>query len=212
MSTQTEDQTKQAQTRAARLARVMEGYELDPSDPFDCPDPSVPGAARVEKTTQRYPCDVEAGKLVSHPRYVLVTQYGDRGDYRVHLAQTRSAVDQLAGYVYVAESGPETPICFYDLDQLAGPEPRPQEGDRVLYSEQELYVSWVREELIEGEVAYTYDLDPNPDADLDTAAELSVDPEEFEVIERAEEDERMPVRYGLAKVVVSVVFNTVPSP
>jgi hypothetical protein len=35
---------------------------------------------------------------------------------------------------------------------------------------------------------------------------------EVVVVERAEPDERMPVRYRLAKVVVSVVFNTVPSP
>jgi hypothetical protein len=139
MSTQTEDQTKQAQARAARLERVMEGYELDPSDPFDHPDPSVPGAARVEVVNHL---------LRSHPRYVLVTQYGDRGNYRVYLGNSRLNVEELAAR---AIRGEEDVICYYDLDQLAGPEPRPQEG------------------------------------------------------------ERMPVRYGLAKVVVSVVFNTEPS-
>jgi hypothetical protein len=39
-----------------------------------------------------------------------------------------------------------------------------------------------------------------------------VDEQYVEVVERAWPDERMPVRYGLARTVVSVVFNTVPSP
>jgi hypothetical protein len=42
--------------------------------------------------------------------------------------------------------------------------------------------------------------------------DAKVDEAYVEVVERACPDERMPVRYGLAKVVVSVVFNTVPSP
>lgn len=39
-----------------------------------------------------------------------------------------------------------------------------------------------------------------------------VDEQYVEVVEPAWPDERMPTRYEVARVVVSVVFNTVPSP
>lgn len=197
----TEDPIKQAQTRAERLERVMEGYELDPSNMFDRPNSSVPGAARVERTAQRYPCDTEAGKLVSHPRYVLVTQYGDRGQYRVTLAADLANVEQLAR---LAVCDGEAVWCFYDLDELAGPEPEITEGDTVAHPNAERFnlAPYVVERI-------ELDQDDDPMA---RGGGQCWSCEILDVIERGSEDERMPVRYGLAKVVVSVVFNTIPSP
>jgi hypothetical protein len=181
-----------AERRAARLAMVLEGYEVGDEG---MPDSSVPGAARVE-----YEADLHTGsrdvvadlrkprKPISHPRYVLLTQYGDKGNYRAYLANDVANVAQLAR---LAVCDGESIVVYFDLDELAGPEPL----------------------LVDGEVARYLCLveqgrEPKDWDDYDHR----VDEIEVVVVERAEPDERMPVRYRLAKVVVSVVFNTVPSP
>jgi hypothetical protein len=177
-----------AERRAARLAMVLEGYEVGDEG---MPDSSVPGAARVERTAQRYPCDVEAGKLVKHPRYVLLTQYGDKGNYRAYLANDVANVAQLAR---LAVCDGESIVVYFDLDELAGPEPEPT---AVMYSGTEWDVAGVDEDTGK----YNLERDGEfADAYIDACTPIDI------------EDERMPVRYGLAKVVVSVVFNTVPLP
>jgi hypothetical protein len=217
MSTNTE--ASLAERRAARLAMVLEGYEVGEEGG---PDSSVPGAARVERTAQRYPCDAEAGKLVDHPRYVLVTQYGDKGNYRVYLAKDLANVEQLAR---LAVCDGESISCYFDLDELAGPEPSPCEGDRVRLTEEgltyaddadepnEFYVVGSETDTFDGQAFERLYLARQPTAEyLSGDYACKVDEQYVEVVERAWPDERMPVRYGLARTVVSVVFNTVPSP
>jgi hypothetical protein len=207
-----------AERRAARLAMVLEGYEVGDEG---MPDSSVPGAARVE-----YEADLHTGsrdvvadlrkprKPISHPRYVLLTQYGDKGNYRAYLANDLANVEQLAR---LAVCDGESIVVYFDLDELAGPEPLIYEGDVVRWAPGDVSYAYrverVDEELVDGEVARYLCLveqgrEPKDWDDYDHR----VDEIEVVVVERAEPDERMPVRYRLAKVVVSVVFNTVPSP
>jgi hypothetical protein len=225
MSTNTEASLSPlAERRAARLAMVLEGYEVGEEGG---PDSSVPGAARVERTAQRYPCDAEAGKLVDHPRYVLVTQYGDKGNYRVYLAKDLANVEQLAR---LAVCDGESISCYFDLDELAGPEPSPCEGDRVRLTPEgvervdppyvenaqehnDFYVVGTETDTFDGEAYEKLYLARDRGADyLSGFYDHLIDEQYVEVVERAWPDERMPVRYGLARTVVSVVFNTVPSP
>jgi hypothetical protein len=186
-----------AERRAANLAKIIDGYDV-----HDDPDSSVPGAARVRKVNggpSALGCDV----VTDHPRLALVTQYGDKGNYRVHLAEDRRGVEQLAAYVATDADGGEAIVCYFDLDELAGEEPTFEVGD------------WVCVVADSDGEAYEITSISSPDATHpalyhlegamanDYAAEQLVD---------SDGDERMPVRYSLAKVVVSVVFNTVPSP
>lgn len=100
----------------------------------------------------------------------------------------------------------------YDLDILAGDDPLPMEGDRVNFEDQgEHYIVGVRDELIEGEIAYTYDLDFDANADPDSATYREVRDDEFTIIERGEPDERLPVKHAVAAVRNIVVFDTVAS-
>jgi hypothetical protein len=215
-----------AAERARRLAMIADGYEVGDEG---MPDGSVPGAARPELTAQRYPCDVEAGKLIKHPRYVLVTQYGNHGNYRLYLANDLANVEQLAAGALTSDSGSELVICYFDLDDLAGEEPTPCEGDRVRLTEKGVsygsvqvdkrstdvvfYVVGAETDTFDGRAFEWLYLSTSVDADyLSGDYDAKVDEQHVEVIERVEPDERMPVRYGLAKIVVSVTFNTVPSP
>lgn len=173
-----------AAERAARLAMIMDGYDVQ-----DEPDGSIPGAARLTYTI------ADQSVVDTHPRYVLVTQYGDKGNYRVHLAEDRAGVESLAAYVTTDASGGEAVICFFDLDELAGPAPQPT---AVTYKG------------VEWDVWSHNGDDLNIERSDGTRDTVSID--SVTVIEWDREDERMPVRYGVAKVIVSVVFNTAPSP
>jgi hypothetical protein len=177
-----------AERRAARLARIVEAYEVGEEG---APDSSVPGAARVVYYHHR---DKNGAPIMSrHPRYVLVTQYGDKGNYRLYLANDLANVEQVARLAVCED---ESISCYFDLDQLAGPEPQPT---AVMHKGVEWDV-WTRNGS---------DLNiERSDGTRDTVSIKSVSVIKWD----AEPDERMPVRYGLARVVVSVVFNTVPSP
>jgi hypothetical protein len=196
VSMTTEDQFQLAATRAKRLADIMAGYEVGDKG---APDSSVPGAARIEYTIGPPPRRHAFPR--HHPRYVLVTQYGDHGDYRVYLADDLANVERLAVYAIQTD---EDVICYFDLGELAGPEPEIAEGDTVVHPNAERFnlAPYVVERV-------QSDQDGDP---LALGSGQCWSCEILDVIERAEEDERMPVRYGLAKVVISVVFNTIPSP
>lgn len=109
------------------------------------------------------------------------------------------------------------PVCYFDLDELAGDEPLPDDGDKVLILKDDLRTP------VEGEAAgpwYVVDSDKGSSwyRKLDLAREPDGEPQTWHhadhilVIERAEPDDRMPVRYELAKIIQIAVFNTLPSP
>ena len=186
-----------AAVRVANLAKILEGYEVG------MPDSSVPGAARPQYSAQRYPGDAEAGKLVKHPRYALVSQYDDKGNYRVCLADDLAGVERVAAQVLTEG---DAIACYFDLDELAGEEELPKQ---VLYKGAIWDVIGHTYENAEKTGRWTLRKDPT-DRRRSSYDWESVDPADVDT--EGWEDERMPVRYGLAKIVVSVVFNTVPSP
>lgn len=190
-----------AAERARRLAMIVDGYEVGDEG---MPDGSVPGAARVEYIWNqgKPPTDV----LRKHPRYVLITQYGDHGNYRLRLAADLANIEQLAADALTDAEGAEQIVCYFDLDQLAGEEQLPLE---VAYQGEEWMVHGREYEF--GAPTDKWVLKRSPaDRRRSSYDWATVDPSECDLGDW--EDERMPVRYGLAKVVVSVVFNTVPSP
>lgn len=199
------DTLRLAATRAERLQRIVDGYEVYEDG---MPDPSAPFASKVKTGPTGTP-------ILEHPRYALVYQYDDKGHYAVNLADTLAQVQDLAA----SEVQQECLIsCYFDLDQLAGEEPPIYEDDIVAYAPEDVTYTYsvvrVDEELIEGEVARYLCLvevgKPAPE-DWDDWDER-VHEEDAELVESVEPDERMPVRYGVAGVKTVVAFNTIPSP
>jgi hypothetical protein len=214
--TTTTDSITLAETRAKRLQDIAEGYEVSEEG---MPDATVPGAA-----TPMYGARPER-KVLRHPRYVLVTQYGDKGNYRLRLGTDKPNIEQLAADAVTDAYGAEMVICYFDLDVLAGDPPSPSEGDRVRLTDEGMTrVAWANQDqtfYVVGTETDTFDgvayeklyLSLNEGADyLSGVYDTLIDEQYVEVIEPAIEDERMPVRYGLARVVTQVVFNTIPSP
>jgi hypothetical protein len=163
----------QFDTRRERLRGIRSGYEADG------PDPAVPGAsAGVE-------------------RYAVVTESLRGYGYCVNYAATLADVDTVAA---ANVSDGWQPVCYYDLDELAGPEPPAQVGDVVQIdgSERRFGVSDVGCPHNGGELRY-YDKDG-------TWARAS----ECSIVERHPDnpDERNPKRYLVAKLVTVVAFNT----
>jgi hypothetical protein len=195
-----------AETRAKRLQDVADGYEVGEDG---MPDASVPGAASTMRAE---------GKLIRHPRFVLVTQYGDKGNYRLRLGRDKPNIEQLAADAVTDAYGAEMVICYFDLDVLAGDPPRPSEGDVVSYQHEDVAYKYtverVDEDLVEGELSRNLCLvEVGRESDNWDDYDHRVHEDDVELIERNSiEDERMPVRYGLARVVTQVVFNTIPSP
>lgn len=214
--TDAEYRLRLAETRAKRLADIVDGYEVYEDG---MPDSTVPGAAEVVTSHE--------GEIVrEHPRYVLVTQFGDKGAYRLRLGADLDNVEQLAADAVTDTSGGESVICYFDLDVLAGPKPRPSEGDRVMLTVEgaahvphnvdpgaQFWVVGSETDTFDGEAYEKLYISTNEGADyLSGSYDALVDEQYVAVIESAYEDQRMPVRYSLAKVVTQVVFNTIPSP
>jgi len=205
-----------AETRAKRLQMIVEGYEV-----YDdgMPDSTVPGAA-----SPMYGARPER-RIIRHPRYVLVTQYDDKGNYRLHLGENLANIEQIASFVVTSFDGGEAPVCYFDLDVLAGPEPRPCEGDKVVLTDEgqiyindkslvgeTFYVVGAETDTFDGEAYEKFYISRNENAEyLSGEYDALIDEQYVEVVESAYEDERMPVRYGLAKIVTQVVFNTIPT-
>lgn len=114
------------------------------------------------------------------------------------------------------------PICYFDLDVLAGDEPMPQVGDLICMLDHD------QSTPVTGDAAGTwYVVEQHGSEDdgdgvyvkVDLAREIDGEAEAWHtsdfvrVLEPAnpDRDDRMPVRYGVAKVVTVVVFNTIAS-
>ena len=197
--------------RARRFAMVLEGYEAEG------PDCTVPGAARVERA--------DDGAVLSHPRYALVEQRGDSGYYFANLAETPAAVAELAAEGIHDAYGSAAPVCYFDLDTLAGEAPRPGECDKVrLTDEGKLYGAagaptdvdfWVvgsETDTFDGVAFEKLYLSTKENADyLGGEYDHLVDEAYVTVIESDVPDERMPLRYAVAGIRTVVVFNTIPT-
>lgn len=92
-----------------------------------------------------------------------------------------------------------TPIALYDLDALAGVEPEIAEGDTVRTTR-------TPPEAVEVESTDTKD----GALTLNFASGGWDYADDCELIERAEPDDRLPVRYPVARVAVFVAFNSTP--
>lgn len=181
-------------TRRQRLADVMAGYECGPYDV------SGPGTNFLHK-----PAD--GGAL---GRLVLVSDVPRHG-YFLTVCQTLADVEQEAANDI---SAGRNPVCYFDLDDLAGDLRELDEGDEVRHRGDVLHVVAVEYDPTNGRRQIVLGLDPDADADDPTVIRLDEqgDREHYEVAVRINDDGRMPVRYGIAKIVTTVAFNTVPSP
>lgn len=196
------DALKLAAVRAERLQRILDGYEVYGDD---APDPSAPFASKIKTGPTGTP-------VLEHPRYALVWQYGDKGNYRVNVADDLARLRDLA-----ANEIHEGALisCYFDLDELAGEEPLPLE---VEY-QGEVWMVHGRETDPDSHakgmdaLVYTgrWTLKKSPkDRRRSTYDFTTVDPAECDLL--GWEDERMPVRYGVAGVNTVIAFNTIPSP
>jgi hypothetical protein len=199
--TTTIEATQIAAQRAKRLNDIIDGYEVSEDG---LPDATVPGAAA--------PYHGLKGQLLDHPRFVLVTQYGDKGNYRLRLGADLRNIERLAADAVTDSEGGELVYCYFDLDELAGEEPRPSEGDTVEYEDKQWIVNGSETDTFDG-VAFEnlYLVEPGSNREWGDWDE-KVDEARVTLIKSEIPDERMPVRYGLARVVTQVVFNTVPTP
>ncbi len=146
------------------------------------------------------------------PRYALVQSSGRGHGYHVTAAQTSSDAVKAAANTLHEDWHPE---CLFDLDVLAGDEPRVQEGDVVEYDQARWVVHGVDEEAVEGELAIFARLladGTDPSSRAWDAWDERVHDSELTVVQAADPDERLPVRHDVALVRVDVVFNTVPTP
>jgi hypothetical protein len=187
--------------RERRFARLID--HIDQIDGCDGPDGSVPGVSRAK---------VVNGICRQHPRYVLACLYGDRGRTFLHLADTLEQLGELAsGRVEDAE----LIVAYYDLDQLVG------DDDHALPEEVEYQGEvWTvhgpetdRDTHGQGVDALRYTgawvLKKSPaDKRRSTYDWTTVPPSECDLL--GWEDERLPVRYSVAKVFTVVAFNTIP--
>jgi hypothetical protein len=190
--------------RRQRFNAILDGYECGAGD---WTMPTVPVSR--EAAMRALPLDrvpVASGRAAQYVagRYALVSDTLGHGYFITSLA-SRGEVDAAA--VTDIHEGRQ-PVCYFDLDELAG-EPLPaDEGDIVEWREERWHVIRVEDDHSEGVLFQWLYLDKNPNVDwLDGAAER-VDESECKLVERAVPDDRMPVRYTVARVVVAVVFNT----
>lgn len=146
--------------------------------------------------------------LKSKPhQYVLLT-HGRDGRYWCGCATVSDARDRAAELVQ--DDYPNNPTCYFDLDELAGDPPSPCEGDRVHYEDDTWWITHVHDDVADGMVFHKLYLDKSKAAFIDSQ-HTDVDETDVEIIERAFPDDRLPVKFDVADVVVSVVFNTVPA-
>lgn len=170
--------------RLERFERVKAWLEADG------PDSTVPGAT---------------GKRSQPGRYAVVTESSRGHGHFVNYASTLEDVETVAA-ANIQEGW--RPVCYFDLDDVGDPLP-PYEGDIVEYQDKRYYVVLVSDDVAEGELYHRLYLNKRLDAMIDECD--LVDEDEVEIVDRAEPDERMPVRYDVAKIQVVVAFNTVPA-
>lgn len=171
--------TELAAQRAKRFEDVKAGYEADG------PDGSVPGSTHEPV------------------RYAVVTESSRGWGYFVTYAATLDDVHTVAAANL--DEGWE-PVCYFDLDTLAGDEELPGE---VVYNGEEWMVHG--REWVGGEQTDHWVLKKSPrDRRRSTYDWATVHPAECDLM--GWEDERMPVRFKVAGVRVDVAFNTRPEP
>lgn len=193
-----------AEQRAERFERLAEAIEQRECSECIGHDQTRPGADR-------------------HGRYALHAQ-GDGGRSELTRCSSPSRAEVVAES-HLNEGW--TIVALYDLDTLADEGPRPIEGDVVKLTEEgrgrifaefpdqvtgTFFVVGSETDTFDGEAYERLYLARNADADyLSGDYSYRIDEQYVTVVERAEPDKRLPVKYDVAAVVQRVVFNTVTS-
>lgn len=167
---------------------------------------------RISNIMRAY--EVELGhteRLVGHRefsdapmRYVVVSESSKDFGYFLEGARDLRDVAEVAADEVVDPRIDLRPVCYYDLDELAGEVPLPQV---VKYEDEEWMVHGFEYELGETTGRWTLKKQPS-DRRRATYDWVTVDPSDVDVL--GWEDERMPVRYSVAKIQTVVAFNTIP--
>lgn len=201
--------------RRKRFNDVLDGYECGAGD-WSLAH-SSPVKLTREETMKAMPqarlrTDGAAENLPKIGRWAVVCESAKGHGYFIDSVIDQADIEAVAaGNIHEGWQ----PVCYFDLDQLAGDEPPLEEGDMVRLTaadapQEPLYITHASDQLSEGMIYWEYYLDKDPSAGLQ-AEYVEMNDDEFEVVQRGE-DRRMPVRYGVAKVVTTVVFNSIPSP
>lgn len=142
-------------------------------------------------------------------RYVVFGEGGDKGQPWLTRVSSRDRAQLVCKEMMFLGHEPQ---ALYDLDDLDGEEPVVQEGDLVEFDDERWAVDRIEEELIEGMIArYAVLVPPGHVAkDWDDWTHRIYE-DEVVVIEAAYPDERLPVRYAVAGIVRTVVFDSVAS-
>jgi hypothetical protein len=170
--------------RRARFERVRSAYDAQG------PDPTTPGAARRPA------------------RYALLSE-NEKCSHFLNYARSRADLEVIAASDLL---NGWTAVTVFDLDELDGEQPPIATYDRVLYQGRELNVIHSSEELADGVPYRKLWLDTDPEKALDDAEFIEIDESAVELIEPAEEDERLAKAYDVAEIRTIVVFNTTPNP
>lgn len=194
--------------RRRRFNDILDGYECGAGD---WTMPTVPaGRERAMRALPAARIDGAAAALYLPGRYALVCESTRGHGYFVTNLTDRAAIDAAAA-ANLHEGW--QPVCYFDLDKLAGDEPPVFEGDIVEYEgEDDWHVIRTEDDHAEGVMFQWLHIDKNPNVEWIDGAAKRVDACECTVVQRADPDTRMPVRYGLSRITVAVAFNTVPSP
>jgi hypothetical protein len=111
-------------------------------------------------------------------------------------AATREDAEHIGG---AALADAWQPVALYDLDELRGEAPEPDEGDTIRVGDGVFVVTST--DTKDGGLTVDFWEGEHPRwAYADSV----------EVIERAEPDDRLPVRFPLARLAVFVAFNSTP--
>ena len=194
--------------RRRRFNDLLDGYECGPGDWTMPTGPVSRDAAMRALPASRVP-DGEGAERYLPGRYALVCESTSGHGYFVTNVADRREIDAAA-----AESARTgwAPVCYFDLDELAGDEPPVFEGDVIEHGGERWHVIRTENDLAEGVAFQWLHIDHDPAVEWLDGAAKRVDACECTIVERAEPDPRMPVRYGLARIVTTVAFNTTPSP
>lgn len=194
--------------RRRRFNDILDGYECGAGDWTMPTTPMGRADAMRALPADRVSVDGPAAALYLPGRYAVVTDTRGHG-YFVANVPDRAAIATVASDD-VREN--REPVCYFDLDELAGDEPPAYEGDVVEYDGERWHVIRTEDDHAEGVLFQWLHLDKDPNVDWLDGAAKRVDESECIVVERAEPDTRMPVRYAVAHITIAVAFNTVPSP
>lgn len=197
-------------TRRRRFNDILDGYECGAGDWTMATAPVSRERAMRALPAARVAVDGAAAALYLPGRYALVCESTRGRGYFVTNLTDRAAIATAA-----AENLDEgwQPVCYFDLDELAGDEPPVFEGDIVEYAGAgDWHVIRTEDDHAEGVMFQWLHIDKNPNVEWLDGAAQRVDACECTVVQRADPDTRMPVRYGLSRITIAVAFNTVPSP